>query len=99
MMRTALPAIALFAAIPVQAQAQARGQGPMSSVGTIGQRQSRERAGESVVATGRIAGRIQSRIQARIRNRIDRDYAPPGDTTSAVAAAQNEARTVTPPKP
>lgn len=98
-MRGALIAIVLFVGVPVQVQAQARPQNTTSSAGSIGQRQSREQAAKSIVATGRIAGRIQSRVQARIRNRIDRDYAPPSGPASAVAAAQNQTGTSTPRTP
>lgn len=99
MIRTTLLVIALFAVSSTRAQAQAQLQTPKSLVGTIGQRQPRQRVGDGVVATDRIAGRIQSRIQTRIRNRIDRNYVPSDGTASAVVAAQDQARTATPRTP
>jgi hypothetical protein len=66
---------------------------PASSVGDVGQRQTREKAMPNVAPTGRLTNRIQNRVQSRIRNRIDRNYDPQANATSPFAVAETRART------
>lgn len=69
------------------------GQTARSSVGQVGQRQTREQAAPSIEPMGRIASRVQNRIQSRIHNRIDRYYDPRANATSPFATAGEQART------
>lgn len=66
-----------------------------SSVGQVGQRQTRDSAGEQagIKPMARIASRIQNRVQNRIRNRIDRNYDPQAGATDPFAVAEDQART------
>jgi hypothetical protein len=69
-----------------------------SSVGEVGQRQTRQQAPDSIAVGTRVAARIQNRVQSRIRNRIDRNYDPQSNATSPFAVAQDQARTAGRPK-
>lgn len=66
-----------------------------SSVGQVGQRQTRDSAAEQagIKPMARIANRIQNRVQNRIRNRIDRNYDPQAGATDPFAVAEDQART------
>jgi hypothetical protein len=63
-----------------------------SSVGTVGQRQTRDEIAPDIALVGRIDGRISNRVQSRIRNRIDRYYSPQANTASPFAIAEDQAR-------
>lgn len=71
-----------------------------SSVGEVGQRQTREGAAAEAGITpmARIASRIQNRVQSRIRNRIDRDYDPQANATNPFEAAEEETRSAGRPR-
>lgn len=88
-----LGAAALLLALltPAGALAQAGG----STVGEVGQRQTRQDAAPNVDVRGRIDSRINSRIASRIDSRITRDSAAPQDTSAAsrYASASRQART------
>jgi hypothetical protein len=77
---------------PTTAQQIQGGRVADSTVGKVGQRQTRDAAASIVVPTGRIDGRIPSRIQSRIRNRIDRFYSPQANAASPFTVAQDQAR-------
>lgn len=66
-----------------------------SSVGQVGQRQTRDTAAEQagIKPMARIASRIQNRVQNRIRNRIDRNYDPQAGATDPFVVAEDQART------
>lgn len=63
-----------------------------SSVGQVGQRQTRESAaaGAGIKPMARIASRIQNRVQNRVRNRIDRYYDPQAGATDPFAVAEDQ---------
>lgn len=63
-----------------------------SSVGQVGQRQTREEVAPNIKPIERIASRIQNRVQSRIRNRIDRYYDPQANAASPFEAAGEQAR-------
>lgn len=63
-----------------------------SSVGTVGQRQTREQVASDASPMARIENRIANRVQSRIRNRIDRDYDPQANSTSPFATAEERTR-------
>lgn len=64
-----------------------------STVGRVGQRQTRQEAAPNVQPLARISGRINNRVQSRIRNRIDRNYNPQANATSPFEVAADRART------
>ena len=70
------------------------GQTASSSVGTAGQRQTREQLGQEagIEPLARISGRIQNRAQMRVRNRIDRYYDPQANAMSPFVVAGDQAR-------
>jgi hypothetical protein len=70
-----------------------QGRTATSSVGQVGQRQTREEAAKSIAPMGRISSRIQNRVQSRIRNRIDRNYDPLANARTPFAAAEEQTRT------
>lgn len=82
----------LLAAAPVAAQDAPPGQTANSSVGQVGQRQTREKAAATIAPTARIASRIVNRVQSRIRNRIDRYYDPKANAASPFEVAGEQAR-------
>lgn len=65
-----------------------------SSVGQVGQRQTRDTAAQQVGTEpmARIASRVQNRVQNRIRNRIDRYYNPQANATDPFVVAGEQAR-------
>lgn len=71
-----------------------------SSVGQVGQRQTRDTAAAQagIKPMARIASRIQNRVQNRVRNRIDRDYDPLAGATDPFAVAEDQARTTGRPR-
>ncbi len=71
-----------------------------SSVGEVGQRQTRESAAAEagIKPMARIASRIQNRVQNRIRNRIDRNYDPLANATDPFAVAEDQARSGSRPR-
>lgn len=77
-----LPVILILASTPVAGQNASVGQTANSSVGQIGQRQSRANAAQNVAPTGRVNNRIVNRIQSRIRSRVDRSYDPQSNAMS-----------------
>ncbi|WP_088368399.1 hypothetical protein [Sphingomonas dokdonensis] len=70
------------------------GQTAQSSVGQIGQRQTRDQAAPSIEPMRRISNRLQNRIQTRIQSRIDRNQNPRATTLSPFAVADEETRTL-----
>lgn len=76
---------------PTFAQGANNGQTARSSVGQVGQRQTREQVENEPL--GRIANRVQSRVQSRISNRIDRYYNPEANRVSPFQVAGDQART------
>lgn len=71
-----------------------------SSVGQVGQRQTREAASQQtgVKPMARIANRIQNRVQNRIRNRIDSNYNPQANAIDPFVVAQDQVRTSSRPR-
>jgi RecJ-like exonuclease len=63
-----------------------------STVGRVGQRQTRQEVAPNVQPLARISGRINNRVQSRIRNRIDRNYSPQANATSPFEVAADRAR-------
>lgn len=63
-----------------------------SSVGKVGQRQTRNQPTVSTPATGRINNRVQNRIQLRTRNRLNRFYSPQSQTASPFDVANQQSR-------
>jgi hypothetical protein len=65
-----------------------------SSVGQVGQRQSRDDVTREagLAPMGRVNARIANRVQSRIRNRIDRFYSPQANAASPFAVAGEQAR-------
>ena len=71
-----------------------------SSVGQVGQRQTRDTAAQQagIKPMARIASRIQNRVQNRIRNRIDRYYDPRANATDPFVVAGDQARKSSSPR-
>lgn len=71
-----------------------------SSVGQVGQRQTRDTAAQQagIKPMARIANRIQNRVQNHIRNRIDRYYDPRANATDPFVVAGDQARTSSRPR-
>jgi hypothetical protein len=65
-----------------------------STVGQVGQRQTRETAAQQagIKPMARVASRIQNRVQNRIRNRIDRYYDPRANATDPFIVAGEQVR-------
>lgn len=89
-------AIAMIASIalgsmPAVAQKISGGTG-RSSVGQVGQRQTRDQNPAGIEPLARINNRLQNRVQSRQRNRIDRFYDPRVDVTSPFAVAADQVR-------
>jgi hypothetical protein len=68
------------------------GRVPNSTVGQVGQRQTRQQAAQGIAPMARIASRIQNRIETRVHSRIDRGYDPLATGTSAFRVAEKEVR-------
>jgi hypothetical protein len=69
-----------------------------STVGEVGQRQTREQSVKGIKPMARIASRVQNRVQNRIRNRIDRNYDPQSNTTDPFVIAEDQVRSATRPR-
>jgi hypothetical protein len=83
-------------AVPAQVvPSQQPGEIGKTSIGTIGQRQTRAsvEAATRIRPTERIDSRIESRTQSRIRSRIDRNYVGSSGTTTAINQAAEQIRT------
>jgi len=80
---------------PTPLEANPSGRTARSSVGQVGQRQSRDTAAQQtgVKPMARIANRVQNRVQSRIRNRIDRNYHPQANATDPFVVAEDQVRT------
>lgn len=78
---------------PLPPPPPAQGRVAESTVGEVGQRQSREDAVEGIRPATRLANRIQNRVQLRLRNRIDRNYDAAANATDPFAIAQEQTRT------
>jgi len=63
-----------------------------SSVGEVGQRQTRADMAPATEPMARITSRINNRVQNRIRNRIDRNYDPQANATSPFKVAEDQTR-------
>lgn len=63
-----------------------------SSVGQIGQRQTRDIADAQagIKPMARISNRIENRVENRSRTRIDRGYAPASNSTESFQVAQDQ---------
>jgi hypothetical protein len=71
------------------------GHNARSSIGEVGQRQTREDAfRQQTQPMARIDSRIRNRIQSRLRTRIDRTYDPQANATSPFDVATEETRAV-----
>lgn len=68
-----------------------------SSVGVVGQRQTRNEPAMGVKSTARVENRIQNRVDSRIRNRIDQTYDPHANSVSPFAVAEDQARVAATP--
>lgn len=81
-------------------QTNPSGRTARSSVGQVGQRQTRDTAADEagIKPMARIASRVQNRVQNRIRNRIDRYYSPQANATDPFAVAGEQARKVSRPR-
>lgn len=87
----------LFGASVAMAQQRTAGEATVqqgrvatSSVGAVGQRQTRLQSAQGIAPAARVAGRIQSRIETRLHSRIDRGYDPLTGGTAAFRAAERE---------
>lgn len=71
-----------------------QGGGPalQTSVGQVGQRQTREDIAPATEPLQRIEDRIENRVQSRVRNRIDRFYDPQANAASPFVVAADRAR-------
>jgi hypothetical protein len=69
-----------------------------STVGQVGQRQTREQAAQGIAPTARIRNRISNRVQSRLRNRIDRSYDPQANAADPFAVAADRLRTTGNPR-
>lgn len=69
-----------------------------SSVGQVGQRQTRGQAVQGIKPTARIGNRIQNRVQSRLRTRIDRNYNPLANATDPFAVADQQLRRASTPR-
>lgn len=80
---------------PTQPRTNEAGRVAESSVGQVGQRQTRESAATEtgIKPMARIASRVQNRVQNRVRNRIDRDYDPRANATDPFAVAEDQTKT------
>jgi hypothetical protein len=102
-----LTAVVLIAAIPVAGQAcddqtgvttEQVGHTASSSVGSVGQRQTRDTVAGSIRPTARLNSRITSRIQSRLLTRIDRNYSAEADPTRSIKAAEDTLRASSRPR-
>lgn len=75
-------------------QTNPSGRTARSSVGQVGERQTRDAATQQlgIKPMARIVSRIQNRVQNRIRNRIDRFYDGRANATDPFVVAGDEAR-------
>lgn len=66
-----------------------------SSVGQVGQRQTRDTAEQQtgIKPMARITSRVQNRVQNRVRNRIDPYYDPQANATDPFVVAGDQVRT------
>lgn len=88
------PVIAQIASFPSSEQtATTAGQVSESSVGEVGQRQTRFNVAKGIVPMARVASRIQNRVDSRIHSRIDRGYNPEVDATSSIELTEKQIRT------
>lgn len=71
---------------------QAGGQVARSSVGQIGQRETREKAAAKINPSVAVPGRIQNRVQSRLRTRIDKYYDPQANRLSPFIVAGEQSR-------
>jgi hypothetical protein len=69
-----------------------------STVGQVGQRQTRGQAAQGIAQTARIGNRISNRVQSRLRNRIDRSYDPQANAADPFAVAADRLRTTGNPR-
>lgn len=88
-----LSATLLIGAPAAHAQQVTGGQTASSTVGSVGQRQTREEAAIGIEPMARIDSRIQNRIESRLRTRVDRDYSPEANAISPFETAADRART------
>lgn len=63
-----------------------------SSVGKVGQRQTRDETQTHIKPMARIDNRVANRVQNRIGNRLDRYYNPQVNATSPFEVAEDQAR-------
>jgi hypothetical protein len=63
-----------------------------SSVGRVGQRQTRDQVVPSAPPMARINNRLISRVQSRINSRIDRNYNRQASSTASIERAEREVR-------
>lgn len=77
-----------------QDSAATAGRTAESSVGAVGQRQTRANTGDAfnIEPMARLDTRISNRIRSRLRNRIDRDYVSTADAVGAFTEANERTR-------
>ncbi len=84
---------------PAMAQDVSASQTTDSSVGQVGQRQTREDSAPNIQPMGRINSRVTNRVQSRIRNRLDRYYDPQANAASPFEIAGEQTRRAGRPVP
>lgn len=73
-------------------RAPSQGKTAETSVGTVGQRQTRSAPVANIKPTKRINNRVANRVQNRVPNRIDPGYDPAASATSPFARAEDQVR-------
>lgn len=84
--------IAFMTPVAVASAQQEGGAPPRTSIGQVGQRQTRAETAPATEPLERIQNRIANRVQSRIRNRIDRFYDPQANAASPFAVAADQSR-------
>lgn len=83
--------VAMLVSMPSQAQRVSTGRTVTSSVGEVGQRQTRDQLAVAGAVNARQNLRIATRIQSRLRSRIDRFYDPQSNAMSSIEDAASAA--------
>lgn len=85
--------VLLLPTAPVIAQTDPPG-AARSSVGTIGQRQTRSDVTTNAMTLGRINGRLENRVPSRLQTRLDRNYDRAASVSDRIQAAADQARRI-----
>lgn len=75
-----------------QDSASKSGEVASSSVGRVGQRQTRDTDQTNIEPLARFDSRVANRVQSRIRNRIDQDYDPTANATEPFKTAADKTK-------